>query len=139
MRSQGEFNALLLDKGYCIDSSGRWYEDNRVPTRLGDETVTLYLACEVAGELRPLCDDEHHPWALSAVRVRAGVVKTLAPHWQQRFAVAIQTLRSQHRLLEEPAFIVPLVEVEGSLRAYVEDAKGRKREIRYHARDGLAW
>ncbi|MDR2240647.1 MAG: CRISPR-associated helicase Cas3' [Zoogloeaceae bacterium] len=139
MQSQGAFNALNLDKGYCIESSGRWYEDGCVPTRLGDETVTLYLARKVAGELRPLCDDEHHSWELSAVRVRDGIAEALAPQWRQRFASTIQNLRSRYRLLEEPAFIVPLVEADGGLKAYVIDASGREREMLYNIQDGLTW
>jgi CRISPR-associated endonuclease/helicase Cas3 len=139
MQSQGDFNALCLDKGYCMDSSGRWFEDGQVPTRLGDETVTLYLAREVGGVLWPLCEAMHHPWELSAVRVRAGVVKALALHWQQRFASSLQALRSSHRLLKEPALIVPLVESAGGLKAFVQDAKGQEREMCYDAREGLVW
>ena len=53
MRSQANFNALEIGKGYCMGSSARWYEDDRVPTRLGDETLNIYLAVWQDGALRP--------------------------------------------------------------------------------------
>ena len=139
MQSQAGFNALNLDKGYCEDSSARWFEEHSIPTRLGDETLTLYLAREAGGELRPLCDTENHPWEQSALRIRAGRAQALAPHWQQRFAAQLMRLRQHYRLLEEPAFILPLVEEAGQLRAYVQDDKGRELEMRYDQQEGLVW
>lgn len=139
MQSQANFNALRLDKGYCIDSSGRWYEDNVVPTRLGDETQTLYLALFRNDELYPLCNQGVYQWEQSAVRVDARNIKSLAPEWQQRFAGPLQNLRSRYRLLEEPAIVLPLVEQDGSLVAKVLDGQGRLLEMCYDKRLGLTW
>lgn len=138
--SQAHFNALCLDKGYCEESSARWYEDGSVPTRLGDESLTLYLAEAVAGELRPLRDGANHPWEQSAVRIDARKAVNLAPDWQQRFAGALQTLRSRYRLLEEPAFVLPLVRGEnGVLTGRVLDKQGQTLEMRYDPVVGLTW
>ena len=140
MQSQARFNALQLDKGYCIDSSARWYEDHQVPTRLGDETLTLYLAVQRNGALGPLRDEALHAWEQSAVRVRATLAKSLTMQWQRQFDAAIAALRNQYRLLEEPAFILPLLESEdGSLTAKVVDHRGRERTLHYNLRDGLSW
>ena len=92
MQSQAHFNALKLDRGYCIDSSVLWYEDHKVPTRLGDETQTLYLALWRDGELQPLRRDGTHCWEQSAVRVHAAYAQSLAPEWQQRFAQPLPTV-----------------------------------------------
>lgn len=138
--SQAHFNALRLDKGYCEESSARWYEDGSVPTRLGDESLTLYLAEAVAGELRPLRDEASHPWEQSAVRIDGRKAANLAPDWQQRFAGALQTLRSRYRLLEEPAFVLPLVRGEnGVLTGRVLDKQGQTLEMRYEPVIGLTW
>lgn len=139
MESQGEFNALRLDQGYCADSSGRWFEEHRVPTRLGDESLTLYLARQAGDELQPLCGTGALSWEQSAVRIRASQAQALAPHWQQRFAVALERLRCRYRLLEEPAFILPLVEAEEGLRGFVLDRRGREMEMHYNRQLGLVW
>jgi len=139
MKSQAHFNALKLNKGYCIDSSDRWYEDHQVPTRLGDETLTLYLALWRDGELHPLRGEGTHCWEQSAVRIHACYVQSLAPHWQQRFASALQRLRSRWRLLEEPAFVLPLAEEGGQLVAKVQGGQGRELEMFYERSSGLRW
>ena len=131
MQSQACFNALKLDKGYCIDSSGRWYEDYAVPTRLGDETLTVYLAKWVNDRLQPLCADENYPWEQSAVRINASQIQTLAPDWEFNFDGAIQQLRARYRVLEEPAFVLPLVENDRVLVGLVQDKRGRILQAQY--------
>ena len=139
MQSQAHFNALRLDKGYCIDSSARWYEDHMVPTRLGDETQTLYLALWRDGELHPLCAEGAYPWEQSAVRIGAHYAKELAPDWMSQFSGPMEVLRNRYRLLEEPAFILPLVESESGMMAKVLDEKGRVLEMHYDLQKGLSW
>ncbi|MBB3101736.1 CRISPR-associated helicase Cas3' [Azomonas macrocytogenes] len=140
LESQAWFNALKLDKGYCADSSGRWYEDTRIPTRLGDETLTLYLARDVNGELRPLREGGSHPWEQSAVRIDARRAEKLAPDWEARFATALQTLRERCRLLAEPAFVLPLAQGAGAvLSGKVVDKRGHVLEMRYDPVIGLRW
>ena len=139
MQSQANFNALRLDKGYCIDSSGRWYEDNVVPTRLGDETQTLYLAVWRDGALWPLCKGGAYPWEQSSVRVDARHAQALAPEWLQQFAEPLQALRSQYRVLEEPAFVLPLMESGERWVAKVLDRRGRVMEMLYDRQSGLNW
>lgn len=140
MRSQANFNALRLGKGYCIDSSDRWYEDHEVPTRLGDETLTVYLARCRDGELRPLRDEGEHAWAQSALRIHARHARALSPDWQQRFDAALQRLRRAYQLLEAPAFVLPLVEAGGNrLVGQVLNERGAVLEMRYERKEGLSW
>lgn len=139
MQSQAHFNSLKLNKGYCIDSSDRWYEDHQIPTRLGDETLTLYLAIWREDGLHPLRDDNAHCWEQSAVRINASHAESLTPEWEKRFGPAIEQLRSKWRLLEEPAFVLPLAEVDDRWVARVQDKHGREREMRYDRRVGLSW
>ncbi|RMW99663.1 CRISPR-associated helicase Cas3' [Allofranklinella schreckenbergeri] len=139
MHSQARFNALDLAKGYCMDSSARWYEDDQVPTRLGDETLTVYLARWHAGALQPLRAGDPHAWEQSAVRIHAHRAKALAPDWQQRFGRAIEALRQQCRLLESPAFILPLLDEGQGLHARVIDNDGHARLMRYDRQAGLQW
>src|SRR5450830_975994 len=141
-QSQAQFNALQFDKGYCIDSSAQWDEDTRMPTRLGDETLTVYLA--VMGEaadpavLQPLRAQEDHAWEQSALRLMAARLQALAPDWLQRFEVGLAALRSQNRLLEGDATVLPLAPgADGVLEGWVLDAQGRRKLLRYDPVLGL--
>jgi CRISPR-associated endonuclease/helicase Cas3 len=62
----GEFNRLKLNKGYTR-LSGDWDEEVRIPTRLGDDSVTVALARVVDHELHPYAESERHAWALSQI------------------------------------------------------------------------
>ena len=139
MRSQANFNALEIRKGYCMGSSARWYEDDRVPTRLGDETLNIYLAVWQDGVLRPLRAKDSNPWEQSAVRVRASVAQRLADSWQARFASAIETLRAKTPLLRDHAFILPLIPESGELVGRVVDERGRELIMKYSADFGMVW
>lgn len=84
-QGMGEFNCLKLNKGYTR-LSGEWDEEVRIPTRLGDESVTAALARVVAGELVPYADTERHAWALSQIALPKHdweqVQRKIDPHWQ---------------------------------------------------------
>lgn len=139
-QSMGNFNALRLDRGYAIDSNMRWTEDDRVPTRLGEESRTIYLAIERGGVLVPLYDESRRPWEASSVRVDARRFHTLGPKWQERFNMMIDSLRATVPLLREPAFILPLVPDEnGVLRGLVQQARGLELEAKYDPVEGLVW
>lgn len=135
--SQAHFNALKLHKGYCQDSSHHWYEDTRVPTRLGDESLTLYLARESSAGLQPLIAAEQFPWEQSAVRIDARVLKALAPEWLVRFGSAIEALRQRYRVLADPAFVLPLVADGDAWVALGSDERGRVVRIRYDKKVGF--
>ncbi|OAI64385.1 CRISPR-associated protein Cas3 [Ralstonia solanacearum] len=128
--SQAHFNALNLERGYCIDSSRHWDEDTKTPTRLSDETCEIYLAREEGGELVPFVAASDFPWEHAAVRVRAGTVGTLSECWQARFGPAIDVLRKRHRLLADPALVLPLVQEDGRWVGYCE-RNGKPQRIEY--------
>jgi CRISPR-associated endonuclease/helicase Cas3 len=63
---------LELETGY--DWAGcKWERETKIETRLGEETITLRLACIDAGQVVPWISDEGDPrraWALSEVSLR---------------------------------------------------------------------
>ncbi|MCS6808959.1 MAG: CRISPR-associated helicase Cas3' [Bacteroidota bacterium] len=82
-RSMAMTNSIRLLEGYR-HSYNSWFDDKKIPTRLGDESVTLRLAVVVGEEIRPfaaqsdeqvkkLCKphDWRVAWAKSEVTVRA--------------------------------------------------------------------
>ena len=58
--AEANHNALHLDGGYgSLKAGGRqWFSEKRTPTRLGDPTTTVRLACWDGDRLSPWTDDE---------------------------------------------------------------------------------
>jgi len=65
-------NALKMHAGFCVGIAGNhWWHEGKTPTRLGEETVTLYLARWQNNALTPWRPHDKHPWESSSVSVRA--------------------------------------------------------------------
>lgn len=138
--AMGVFNSLQIERGYSAASSPKWAEDDKVPTRLGEETRTVYLAVATEAGLVPLTEDLERPWENSAVRVDARRVQALTDGWHRQFAQMIEGLRRAVPLLRAPAFILPLVaKQDGLLHTRVVDSRGRELDFTYDELTGLAW
>lgn len=97
-RSMAALNHLKLEKGYTIGSgenSGGWDEDVRIPTRLGAESISVVLVCDVDGELLPYAGSGQHGWALSQLSIPEhewrSVSQDISPHWKK----VIENLKEQ--------------------------------------------
>lgn len=134
-RSIAEFNAINLEQGYQEGLAGKWYEEIDLGTRLGEETMSVYLAREDGSELRPLYDGEFG-WEMSAVRVRAHIIDGLAAEWEQRFGAAIEALRERVPLLEGKAWVLPLVP-DGDGWYGMAKSRGSSVRVRYCRVRGL--
>ena len=82
-----------------MGNSARWYEDDRVPTRLGDETLNIYLAVWQDGVLRPLRAKDSNPWEQSAVRVRASIAQRFDTPKTKEFAQVLSNLNVDTKVL----------------------------------------
>jgi len=69
-RSLADYNLVSLHDGYRSAGLSFW-DEATTPTRLGEPTVTLRLACWQDGELRPWYVAQDFAWELSQVSVRA--------------------------------------------------------------------
>ena len=76
--SIARLNALSLKVGYTDSSTNRWWDEAKTPTRLGEETTTVYLAKWEDGMLKPWRNDTNHAWQLSAVSIRTYWIDTEA-------------------------------------------------------------
>lgn len=129
--SQAGFNALDFERGYCQDSSNQhWYEDTKVPTRLGEETFLLYLARVTEDGLLPWAQGKDFAWQYSAVRVDARLIDGLAPDWAARHAEQLSVLRAANKLLED-ACVLPLEICGNEAVGQIVDGKGRVRSVVY--------
>jgi len=75
-RSMASFNGLIMEKGFVRSSSTHWDEETRIPTRLGDTQINLYLARVVDGNIEPLYSGPF-AWDQSMAKIREGLVETL--------------------------------------------------------------
>ena len=68
--SIARLNALRLTTGYASEVANHWWDEAKTPTRLGEETITLYLAKWANGKLKPWRDEKQFAWSYSSVSVR---------------------------------------------------------------------
>lgn len=68
--SLAKSNALKITAGYSDESVNRWWDEAITPTRLGEDTITLYLARWQDGKLTPWRNESKHAWSYSSVSVR---------------------------------------------------------------------
>ncbi len=136
-RWQGRLNSLNLGASYSEHSHEAWYSKAETPTRLGDESQTVYLVREQAGSLVPFVLDPRFAWEMSAVSLRLGLLGELSPAWAARFGPAIEALRREVRLLADPMEpILPLTQAAGVWTASCV-RKGKAQEVRYSRDLGL--
>lgn len=77
-RSHAGFNTINFDMGYTMDGQV-WAEDLDMPTRLGDETLTLTLARWENGQLQPFGKPGKHAWQKTEIRALAKNISQLLP------------------------------------------------------------
>lgn len=66
-QSQAMLNELKFELGYNDGATNRWWDDTMTPTRLGDPTVTVWLARWEEGQLKPWRDDLRFAWQQSSL------------------------------------------------------------------------
>lgn len=76
--SLARLNALDLQAGYSDGVANRWWDESVTPTRLGEETGTVYLARYQDGQLVPFSEEKLYPWQYSSVSIRTFLIKTEA-------------------------------------------------------------
>jgi CRISPR-associated endonuclease/helicase Cas3 len=103
--NMGRFNMLNLSEGYSPQSSGRWYEEVHAPTRIGEAQVTVYLT-KIQGDFLHPFESGEYPWDLSAVKIRASLVKITT--FDNAIDKMVSDLKSTNKRFFEGDCIVPL-------------------------------
>lgn len=119
-----DFNILKLFRGYSIESSHRWDEEERVPTRLGDARQNVYLFMIENEEVVPLYSGEF-AWEMSSLKVRRG--KMSINPYKESTMKKIAEMKRKYRLRSEDLFL--------QVRGDVTLSDGRK--IVYNDKFGL--
>lgn len=103
--NMGWFNMLNFSEGYSPQSSMCWYEEVHVKTRIGEEQDTAFLA-KIEGDLLNPFENGEYPWDLSAVKIRASLVKIKS--FGAEIDKMVSTQKSENKRFYEGDCIVPL-------------------------------
>ena len=134
--SLGQYNALKYENGYRWDS-GQWAEEINVPTRVGDETHTIFLAHFKGGKFVPI-NDGYSKWDLSSVKVSKKKLKKLSEKKLQQYERDLDILVKNEKRLSVYDVILPLEQCcENQWLSEGENGKGDIVKIVYERTSGL--
>ncbi len=130
-------NALKVNAGYSSKITNRWWDEALTPTRLREDTISLYLARWENGNLSPWSDESEHAWAYSSVSIRTFWVKQEA----ERDDIPKEFIKKCKETLPAKGrwgVLVPLIEMENELWEGVAlNEKGENVTIKYTKLSGL--
>ncbi|MEJ2612689.1 MAG: hypothetical protein P8179_22190 [Candidatus Thiodiazotropha sp.] len=130
--SLGDYNALKVTSYYGDTGGGRWWAEEKAPTRLGDST-TIYLARWDGECLMPLHNGEDFPWHTSSVSVLTSRLKTAE---KPAGVPATEWERIINELPAKGKWGVLLV-LNNELQGEAVNGRGDKVAARYSEREGL--
>lgn len=132
-------NALKIHAGFSADAAGNWWDEGKTPTRLGEETVTLYLARWQNNALTPWRPDNKHPWESSSVPVRAYWVHAPDTAQSEIPPDALAACSEQLPAKGKWGILLPLQETAAGLwQATALNQRGERTAITYTTETGLA-
>jgi CRISPR-associated endonuclease/helicase Cas3 len=133
-RSMANFNGLNMEKGFDRESSAYWDEETRIPTRLGDEQVNLYLARIVDGVVEPLYRG-HFAWDQSMAKVRDGQVVSLTLSADEERLLA--EYKDENNRFHKNDLIVPVFQSGDIWLAQGSNMYENEVDIKYDCHQGL--
>jgi len=77
--SIARLNILSMELGYSDIATNRWWDESKTPTRLGEESIQVYLAKWENGKLLPWSDEQEQAWQFSAVSMRTFWISAESP------------------------------------------------------------
>ena len=119
--SNAALNKLELKQGYSKSAMEICWDESSTPTRLGEETTTVYLAKWSENKLQPWVQGEH-AWRLSSVAVRAfyGKQAVVPPEIP---AAEIEACREQLPAKGKWGVLLPLIWQDGKWRGTLRGEK----------------
>ena len=99
---------LLLKHRSGYTASAQWDTEARVSTRLGEESITVYLARWQGGQLCPWSSSDDYSWDMSGVRIIARTLDGWTPVYEEGLSQQLQVIRAAVKLFDEDTVIIPL-------------------------------
>ncbi len=112
--SQGRMNLLKLELGYQREDQNIWWDEAVTPTRLGDESITVYLARWHKGKLSPWVVESENLWAGSAITIRKTVIAAEAKDTEILKSI-IDQVRESLPAKGKWGVLLPLIQAENDL------------------------
>jgi CRISPR-associated endonuclease/helicase Cas3 len=129
-----DMNALDFTAGYCLDNA--WDDEARIPTRLAEDSVTIFCALAQEENLVPLCINGPSPWDLSSIDTPSRRISGV-PEKSAMRQVA-ETLKSEEKRFDETSVILPLTPLSDERwGGEAVDGEGRIVRILYDKEYGL--
>lgn len=127
-------NVLKLSTGYTLENA--WDDEARIPTRLAEDSVTLFFAVVQEDGLVPLRNEGRFPWDLSSMNIprkRISGISEKSAMWQ-----AVNALKSEEKRFCGESLIIPLTPLKDQ-RWCGEgvDSEGRAVKLIYDNEIGL--
>ncbi len=72
-------NALNISTGYSREDAHNWGDDSKTPTRLGEETTTVWLARWDNRQLLPWSKEKEFAWQKSSLSIRSALISQALP------------------------------------------------------------
>jgi CRISPR-associated endonuclease/helicase Cas3 len=100
--SMANLNVLNLAKGYCRDSSsgGGWKDDDRIPTRLGDDSVRIALVVAAGDGWRTYADVKEFAWDMSMLSVPNSSWRKARQEIPAENTASLAVLKDEHKTLK---------------------------------------
>lgn len=133
-RSIAGFNGLVMEKGFDRESSTHWDEETRIPTRLGDTQINLYLARITAEGVKPFYSG-NFAWDQGKLKIREGLLETLDLKAGDEKILA--AFRDGTSLFHKSDLIVPVNEDGDVWVARGYDKHGNEMVVEYDCKQGL--
>ncbi|HEB87798.1 MAG TPA: CRISPR-associated helicase Cas3', partial [Gammaproteobacteria bacterium] len=129
--SQAELNLLNIESGYQQEESNIWWDEAATPTRLGEESTTVYLARYENEEIVPWVGSGRYAWTRSAVSMRKALFSREGTYQD----IPQEVFDSAHELLPAKGkwgVLLPLIQNEGGRWCgNVLDGKGKDLSVCY--------
>lgn len=127
-----DYNALKVTVHYGETEGGRWWSEERAPTRLGDST-TVYLARLEGEEILPLRQGGDFPWHLSSLSALTSKIASAQKPVEisdKYWNAALEQFPAQGRW---GVFLL----LDGELQGEAVNGRGEEVKVRYSKLEGL--
>ncbi len=127
--AQAQNNILNFNAGYTFVDNVMIWEEKNAPTRLGEETVKVYLAKYENGKLFPWYSSNTHAWFYSEVSVLSYFLKSEKPPLDTNLEKEINSCKEQLPDKGRYSILFPLIQQDGNWIGIALDSN--RKEINY--------
>jgi CRISPR-associated endonuclease/helicase Cas3 len=130
------FHALHIQEGYKRVGAFHWDEGATIPTRLGENSVTVRLGVMEGSEIKPLIPSDNHPWDLSQLNIRENLIAG-EDETDPEIKDAISVTKEQMPDKGKWSVLLPVKSGDGIYSGSAKNKNGKKIFFSYDSKIGL--